>query len=265
MCSDDQIHLRGQASVGDVGVVAEITEVEFMANGRANLVVSGSTILGAENSKRRVRGLSLITALLQAKCKERFRIKEHWVEDGTQGLHWCKIEFIRDDPPADPAVLTTHKDICKGLFDRFIGQCGAGARAEVDAVYGPQPEDSEVFVLKIQGLQVLESTEGLRETELAADCAESVFLARIHPSGPIPQEAGLFVLNPRTNILRLVVSSVACGASLNFLVLDNVSCVKQVLLETKSTQERLATCAALMQHALRDIRSREAAPSAAAV
>lgn len=29
--------------------------------------------------------------LLQAKCRDRFRILDTWVEDGTQGLHWCKV------------------------------------------------------------------------------------------------------------------------------------------------------------------------------
>jgi hypothetical protein len=39
----DAIHL--QAAVGDVGVIAEITDVEFMANGRANLQVQLNLLL----------------------------------------------------------------------------------------------------------------------------------------------------------------------------------------------------------------------------
>mmetsp|Transcript_33659 Transcript_33659/g.82073 ORF Transcript_33659/g.82073 Transcript_33659/m.82073 type:complete len:81 (+) Transcript_33659:510-752(+) len=53
-----------QANVGDMGVIAEITDIEFLADGRAHL---------------------------QAKCRDRFTIKEAWIEDGTQGLHWCKV------------------------------------------------------------------------------------------------------------------------------------------------------------------------------
>ena len=64
------------ASVGDIGVVADLTECEFLPDGRA---------------------------LLQAKCRERFHVLETWVEDGTQGLHWCKVAKLPDDETAAAA------------------------------------------------------------------------------------------------------------------------------------------------------------------
>lgn len=71
-------------------------------------------------------------------------IREHWVEDGTQGLHWCKVEFIRDTPAADPVSLASKTDECKQLFNDFLQHCGEQARAEIDATYGKQPDDPEV-------------------------------------------------------------------------------------------------------------------------
>eukprot|EP00802_Teleaulax_amphioxeia_P012936 Tamp_12982.p1 GENE.Tamp_12982~~Tamp_12982.p1 ORF type:complete len:272 (+),score=12.68 Tamp_12982:831-1646(+) len=71
------------ASVGDVGVVADLTDVEFLPDGRA---------------------------LLQAKCRERFHVLETWVEDGTQGLHWCKVAKLPDHESAAAAQGSAHDE-----------------------------------------------------------------------------------------------------------------------------------------------------------
>ena len=96
-----------------------------------------------------------LVAFLQAKCKERFSIIEHWIEDGTQGLHWCKVEFIQDVPAADPAALIRNTDTCRQLVDEFLRQCGEAARAEIDSTYGKQPQDPEVLVYFVSNLIIL--------------------------------------------------------------------------------------------------------------
>mmetsp|Transcript_28425 Transcript_28425/g.35696 ORF Transcript_28425/g.35696 Transcript_28425/m.35696 type:complete len:188 (-) Transcript_28425:421-984(-) len=63
------------ASLTDVALLAELKEVEFLSDGRC---------------------------LLEAKIVQRQRIMEHFIEDGTQGLHYCRTAPFLDDPiPSD--------------------------------------------------------------------------------------------------------------------------------------------------------------------
>ncbi|CAM9494516.1 unnamed protein product, partial [Sphacelaria rigidula] len=39
--------------------------------------------------------------LLDAKLVSRQTVADHFVEEGTQGLHFCRLEPRIDDPPAD--------------------------------------------------------------------------------------------------------------------------------------------------------------------
>ena len=91
----------------------------------------------------------------QARCKDRFVILEHWVEDGTQGLHWCKVEFLRDTPEADPTSVTAISDSCKETFRRFVYRCGEAARSEINATYGPMPDDPEVFHIHLSSTKMV--------------------------------------------------------------------------------------------------------------
>eukprot|EP00960_Hanusia_phi_P048146 758784-Hanusia_phi.AAC.9 len=144
----------GQATVGDVGVIAELSEVEFLPDGRAHV---------------------------QAKCRDRFRIVDTWIEDGTQGLHWCKVEIIHDEPvdaPADNAnnhangneqasqgdsnVQEEQQDQeeaavqaqttqsleecareCSQMFEAMMENFG-NMRSDIDVAHGPKPENPEV-------------------------------------------------------------------------------------------------------------------------
>eukprot|EP01137_Pigoraptor_chileana_P009567 Opistho-2@58052 len=63
-------YLPSNPTPGAVGVVSEITECEFLSDGRA-----------------------LITAI----GRKRFRILETWIEPGTQDLHYAKFEYVEDD------------------------------------------------------------------------------------------------------------------------------------------------------------------------
>jgi len=59
------------AKVGDIALLSELKEVEFLSDGRC---------------------------LLEAQLLQRQKIVEHFVEEGTQGLHYCRTEVFSDDP-----------------------------------------------------------------------------------------------------------------------------------------------------------------------
>ncbi|EKX52551.1 hypothetical protein GUITHDRAFT_101718 [Guillardia theta CCMP2712] len=141
-----------QASVGDVGVIAELSEVEFLPDGRAHV---------------------------QAKCRDRFRILDTWVEDGTQGLHWCKVEIIHDEPVESHADVQVSQENeneqedagdanveesqdqdgaavqaqstqsleecareCSQMFEAMMENFG-NMRSDIDVAHGPKPENPE--------------------------------------------------------------------------------------------------------------------------
>jgi len=57
--------------VGELALVADVKEAEFLADGRC---------------------------ILEAHLGKRSRIVEHYVEDGTQGLCYCRVEPVSDEP-----------------------------------------------------------------------------------------------------------------------------------------------------------------------
>ena len=62
------------ATIGDIALVANLEECEFLADGRA---------------------------IIQAKISSRRVITDHYVEEGTQGLHFCRLAPFEDDPMDD--------------------------------------------------------------------------------------------------------------------------------------------------------------------
>jgi len=108
-----------QANVGDMGVIAEITDIEFLADGRAHL---------------------------QAKCRDRFTIKETWIEEGTQGLHWCKVDLVSDVPVTkdeDKEELAEAVGDCDELFASVMERSRLGG--EIERQYGSRPSNPERF------------------------------------------------------------------------------------------------------------------------
>jgi len=61
-------------SIGDVGLVAHVTECQFLHDGRA---------------------------LLEATITSRFKISDHWKEDGTNNLYYCQYEEFPDEKEED--------------------------------------------------------------------------------------------------------------------------------------------------------------------
>ncbi|CAM9795495.1 unnamed protein product [Ectocarpus sp. 13 AM-2016] len=62
------------ATIGDVALIAQLVECEFLSDGRV---------------------------LLKAKLISRQTVIDHFVEEGTQGLHFCRVEARGDEPPSN--------------------------------------------------------------------------------------------------------------------------------------------------------------------
>lgn len=82
-----------RASKGNVGVVANVVECQFLHDGRA---------------------------LLEAVITTRFKITDHWVEEGTNNLYYCKYDEIIDETENGDEIAALHQ---KGLanVEKFTG------------------------------------------------------------------------------------------------------------------------------------------------
>lgn len=112
------------ASAGDVALIAELEEAEFLADGRC---------------------------LLEAKMKGRYRIVDHYVENGTQGLHYCRLEPLFDDllTDDDAAIVNGLRSIATRLLSSLFDQ---QIRAQVESQCGPEPADNSIFSLWLTGI-----------------------------------------------------------------------------------------------------------------
>jgi len=82
-----------QAKEGDVGLIAELDECEFMHDGRCNI---------------------------KATLKKRFSVVEHWVEDGTQNLTYVKVKYVHDEDKeteSEKNDLIKAQDECGSFLD----------------------------------------------------------------------------------------------------------------------------------------------------
>jgi Lon protease-like protein len=108
-------------SRGDIALIAEITECEFLSDGRS---------------------------LLEAKLVGRHQIKEEYVEDGTQGLHYCSLEPLKDEPltPEDESAANTLLEEIKPFASSLL-VAGRGLESG-----GSIPQDLELASFFIAGL-----------------------------------------------------------------------------------------------------------------
>ena len=119
------------ANIGDVALRACLKEVEFLPDGRC---------------------------LLEAKLEGRYRILEHFVEDGTQGLHYCRMEPFCDlpIPPEDTStvesLMAEAEELCRQLLQGNIKQ-------KIEAYHGLPPREVEAFSLWLCGVCLTNSTQ----------------------------------------------------------------------------------------------------------
>jgi Lon protease-like protein len=110
---------------GDVGVVFEITECQFLPDGRA---------------------------LCESIGRSRFVLREFWIEDGTQGLHYATIDDLEDEkdifekpefvPPQLPRPHTRDSDDTLPPMQRMDEDPDADDSLEFALAMSQQPLDS---------------------------------------------------------------------------------------------------------------------------
>lgn len=142
------------AKVDDIALIAEIKECEFLADGRV---------------------------LLEAEIKSRHMIVDHFVESGTQGLHFCRLEELHDELVASedlPAIGQLISDVERILSMLFSGEI----MRQIIETCGPKPSvhNHEMFSLWLSGILPLKEKDKcellkLKSTRLRLQrCIESL-------------------------------------------------------------------------------------------
>eukprot|EP00471_Norrisiella_sphaerica_P001857 CAMPEP_0184478478 /NCGR_PEP_ID=MMETSP0113_2-20130426/495_1 /TAXON_ID=91329 /ORGANISM="Norrisiella sphaerica, Strain BC52" /LENGTH=341 /DNA_ID=CAMNT_0026856287 /DNA_START=172 /DNA_END=1197 /DNA_ORIENTATION=+ len=84
-----------KANKGDVGLMAHVDECEFLPDGRA---------------------------LLKATIQQRVKVTNSWVEEGTQGLHYCNMErYDEEDKEVDEGEYEAIVKIAQSFLSRIPG------------------------------------------------------------------------------------------------------------------------------------------------
>jgi len=103
------------AQVGDIALIADLRNVEFLADGRC---------------------------LLDAVILKRMKIVEHYVEDGTQGLHYCRVKEYNDDAVVGDA-LSMAQDLqttAVTLLTAYL-EMDPNRRRAIEEEHGPMPRN----------------------------------------------------------------------------------------------------------------------------
>ena len=105
-------------TAGDIALIAEVKEAEFLSDGRC---------------------------IVEANLCKRSRVVEHYVEDGTQGLHYCRLEPLPDDvvAPDQLGELIVLKGRAMALVEELVAE--DYVRRVVDEQYGAMPSETEAF------------------------------------------------------------------------------------------------------------------------
>lgn len=146
-----------RANIGDPALVAQLEEVEFMADGRC---------------------------ILEAKLTSRHIIVDHYIEEGTQGLHFCRLQKLEDDSMVDDPVKLNRcvelMQVSRLLTDALIE---GPMRARIEQRYGAPPTSPEPFSLWLcqiaplrdsDKMRLLKSTDTLLRLEAAGDALKNL-------------------------------------------------------------------------------------------
>eukprot|EP00903_Cladosiphon_okamuranus_P020079 g18443.t1 len=108
------------ATNGDVALIAKLSECEFLSDGRV---------------------------LLVAKLTSRHTVTDHFVEEGTQGLHYCRVEERRDDAPPAGSDLAARLEELHAKTRELARRVIEPVTAQVIDRYGEIPAGAEAFSL----------------------------------------------------------------------------------------------------------------------
>eukprot|EP00752_Nemacystus_decipiens_P003471 g3206.t1 len=108
------------ASNGDVALIAQLSECDFLSDGRV---------------------------LLVAKLTSRHTVTDHFVEEGTQGLHYCRLEARTDDPPPAGSDLAARLEALHAKTRELALRVIQPVTSQVIDRYGEMPAGAEAFSL----------------------------------------------------------------------------------------------------------------------
>lgn len=121
-----------RTELSGVALVAELEEAEFLADGRC---------------------------LLEATLKRRGRVVEQYVEDGTQGLHFCRMEPFADEEV--PASMVENLQQLRLRATTLANQLltDGHTRRMVEHQFGSMPADAEMFSMWFASISPLSEGE----------------------------------------------------------------------------------------------------------
>mmetsp|Transcript_23965 Transcript_23965/g.42463 ORF Transcript_23965/g.42463 Transcript_23965/m.42463 type:complete len:343 (-) Transcript_23965:133-1161(-) len=127
-----------KANVDDVGLLAYVDECEFLPDGRA---------------------------LLKATIQKRIKVTNSWVEEGTQGLHYCQFSMYEEAErvePNDPLLVQNHSKL-----SQFLSEVPS-LRERVSHHIGKEPQisDPTAWSFWFAGFTTMISRSGSRQHAL---------------------------------------------------------------------------------------------------
>jgi Lon protease-like protein len=119
---------------GEVALVAKLQDVNMLPDGRC---------------------------FLEATLLSRHQIVDHFVEEGTQGLHYCRLIPYKDNP-----IAAEDQEIVQHLFTQgrqlaeYVSE-EPGVRRKIEERYGLAPSDIEGFSLWLTAITPMSETDKL--------------------------------------------------------------------------------------------------------
>lgn len=186
---------------GAVALVAELKEAEFLADGRC---------------------------ILEATLSKRCRVVEHYVEEGTQGLHYCRLDPFRDEtgPAERQDALQALKTHAVALVEQLLP--AGRTRRMVEDEFGPMPaSDPEQFSMWFASISPLTQNEHVlalhsRDTfDRLQTCVQRVeaYLAQRQRGGRFPVATALGA-TITTALSALLGSAQAAGSGVSVARVD---------------------------------------------
>lgn len=105
-----------RAHKGDIGVVLHIEECSYAPSG---------------------------VAMVCATAKERIRVTDTWVEDGTNGLCYCTYEVVNEETGANEAHLQKDWKQLQEMIEKFLSSIDENSTDILCGDLGPSPETAE--------------------------------------------------------------------------------------------------------------------------
>lgn len=152
-----------KASPGDIALTAELKEVEFLPDGRC---------------------------LIEAALAARHKIIDHFVEEGTQGLHFCRLEPLKDNEIDESSADVFQLMSVARTFVTFLMHGGSGSK--ITKLYGSPPTSTSsglslwlTAVLPLDSMAKLELLASTDSLDRLRTCVQTIHQVMPALQGPV--------------------------------------------------------------------------------